>query len=183
MRKLLLLICFLIMALITPSFSQDYKTGIGLRGGWLGGLTGKHFIKEGRAIEAILSSGWGWRGYQITALYEIHKAAFTKEEAKGFFWYYGGGLHFGGYRYKENFLEWHPIQPTGGYYTTYHKTHTYSAFGIDGIFGLEYRIADVPVTLSLDIKPFIELTTYNGYPMRFWDGAFSIRYVFGGENK
>lgn len=166
----------------TSSFSQDYKTGIGLRGGWLGGLTAKHFIKEGKAIEGILSSGWGWRGYQVTVLYEIHKAAFTKDDVKGFFWFYGGGVHFGGYRYKKYYSEWHTTPGNTGYYTYYHDNYTYSTFGIDGIFGLEYKIDEVPITLSLDLKPFIEFTSTSnhGYPMRFWDGAFSIRYVFGG---
>ncbi len=155
------------------SISQNYQTGIGLRGGWIGGLTAKHFIKEGRAIEGIFSSGWGWRGYQITGLYEIHKAAFTKEDAEGFYWYYGAGVHFGGgYKYKE----W----VATGTWTGYWKNRNYSSFGIDGIFGLEYKIQDLPITLSLDIKPFIEFSNYPGVPFRFWDGAFSIRYVFGG---
>ncbi len=184
MRKIILSAFFLLTVIALPSYSQEkkdaegYKTGIGLRGGWLGGLTAKHFIKEGRAIEGIFSSGWGWRGYQITALYEIHKAAFTKDDVKGFSWFYGGGIHFGGYRYREPFLEWHPTAGNTGYYTTYYKNRNYSAFGIDGIFGLEYKIEEVPFTIGLDIKPFIEFTTYDAYPMRFWDGAFTIRYTF-----
>lgn len=178
MNRVLFFTCIAILIGINASFSQDYKTGIGLRGGWTGGLTAKHFIKDGKAIEAIFSSGWGWRGYQITGLYEVHKAAFTKDDVEGFFWYYGAGAHFGGYRYYKKYGEWHPTGGNTGYYTYNEEAHSYVAFGIDGIFGLEYKIEEIPVTLSLDIKPFIELTTYNGYPMRFWDGGFSIRYVF-----
>lgn len=171
MKKYYVLL-FLISSLVLNELSaQDYKTGIGLRGGWIGGLTVKHFIKEGKALEGIFSSGWGYRGYQITGLYEVHKAAFTKDEVKGFFWFYGAGAHFGGgYKYKE----WHPTGSWTGYYTD----HRYSTFGIDGIFGLEYKIEEIPITLSLDIKPFIEFSNYSNYPFRFWDGAFSIRFVF-----
>lgn len=172
MKKINYSICVFVVLCLSYNltFSQDYKTGIGLRGGWIGGLTVKHFIKEGRALEGIFSSGWGWRGYQITGLYEIHKAAFTNDGIEGFFWFYGAGAHFaGGYKYTK----WHP-DGSKGYYDTYN----YSAFGIDGIFGLEYKIEEIPVTLGLDIKPFIEFSNYRGYPFRFWDGAFSIRYVF-----
>jgi len=171
MRKLACLICVLVAFGVNTSFAQDYKTGIGLRGGWIGGLTVKHFLKEGKALEGIFSSGWGWRGYQITGLYEIHKAAFTKDGAEGFYWFYGAGAHFGG-GYK------HLKYYSTGLYSGYYETHNYVTFGIDGIFGLEYKINEIPVTLGLDLKPFIEFSNYRGYPFRFWDGAFSIRFVF-----
>ncbi len=172
MKKYYVILFFISAFGIGQMPAQDYKTGVGLRGGWIGGITAKHFIQEGRALEGIFSSGWGWRGYQITGLYEIHKAAFTKDDVKGFFWFYGAGAHFGGGYIDE---KWHPTGTYTGYYDTYH----YSAFGIDGIFGLEYKIEDIPVTLGLDIKPFIEFSNYRDYPFHFWDGAFSIRYVFG----
>jgi len=167
------LFAFILFFGLNASYSQDYKTGIGLRGGWLGGITIKHFIKEGKALEGIFSSGWGWRGYQITGLYEVHKGAFTADEVEGFFWFYGFGAHFGGgYKYKEWVVT--------GTWTGYEKVHNYYSLGIDGIFGLEYQIAELPVTLSLDLKPFIEFSSvhYKGMPIRFWNGGFSIRYVF-----
>ncbi|MBI4945418.1 MAG: hypothetical protein HY840_03345 [Bacteroidetes bacterium] len=164
----------LLLLLITYECkAQDYKTGIGFRGGWTSGITAKHFIKEGRAMEGIFSSGWGWRGFQITGLYEIHKAAFTKDDIKGLFWFYGGGAHFGGgYGYDY----WHQTGPYSwnGYYERRH----YSTLGIDGIFGIEYRIPDLPVTIALDVKPFFEFSGYRNYPFHFWDSAFTIRYVF-----
>lgn len=153
------------------SFGQDYKTGIGLRGGWISGLTVKHFIKEKRALEGIFSSGWRWTGYQFTFLYEIHKPAFQKEEVEGFRWFYGGGLHVaGGYQ----ITHWHPNGPWTGYW----HEHNYSAFGIDGIFGLEYQIPDLPVTLGADVKPFLEFSSEEDAPVNFWDAALSIRFVF-----
>ncbi len=150
-------------------FSQEYKTSLGFRGGFTTGLTFKHFIKDGAALEAILSTGWrSFGGYQLTGLYEIHKEAFVKNDMKGMFWFYGGGGHVAtGYRV------WH------------HKTNYtgdwvyYNAFGIDGIFGMEYKIEDVPITLSVDVKPFFEIATSPDAPFGFWDMGFSIRYVFG----
>src|ERR1017187_6087280 len=125
---------FLLFVGLYKSNAQDYNTGVGLRGGWTSGITAKHFISDGRAIEGIFSSGWGWRGFQITGLYEFHKAAFTKYDMEGFYWFYGGGAHFGGgYGYDY----WHQTGP--GYLNGYYETRHYVTFGIDGIFGLEYR--------------------------------------------
>ena len=180
MKKIVPLICIVLSCGVSFSFSQEsqgYKNAVGLRGGWVGGITGKHFLDDDRAIEGILSSGWGWRGFQLTGLYEIHKEAFTKEDAENFFWYYGAGAHIGDYVYKR----WHPTGFTTGYYDRY----PYATIGIDGIFGLEYRIQDLPVTLSLDVKPFIEIPTFHKYaiPYHFWDSAFTIRYVFKNSSK
>jgi hypothetical protein len=172
MRRLFILTIILIFS--STLFSQDYKTGIGLRGGWTSGLTVKHFIKSGQAIEGILSSNWGWRGYRITALYEVHKAAFA-DDIEGMYWYYGGGIHFGDggyyyYRWKDD-----PYYGKGGYY----ERRRHVAFGIDGILGLEYKIQEIPITLGLDVKPFIDFYDYrDDVPFHFWDSALSIRYVF-----
>jgi hypothetical protein len=173
MKKYFITLFFLSLFSGNLLLAQDYKTGIGLRCGWLGGLTVKHFISDGTALEGILSSGWGYHGYQFTGLYEKHKAAFTKDDAKGFFWYYGGGAHFAwGYKYKV-WINTSNGQVLSGYW----DDHRYSAFGVDGIFGLEYKVEDVPVTFSVDIKPFIEFSNYNNYPFHFWDGAFTIRFI------
>jgi len=48
---------------------------------------------------------------------------------------------------------------------------------MDGILGLEYTFSEAPINLSLDWKPEIELTPYNGFIPG--EGGFSVRYVFG----
>src|SRR5690349_7239209 len=122
MRRYFFTLSFVLILGITNINAQDYKTGIGLRGGWTGGITAKHFIKEGKAIEGIFSTGWNWRGYQITGLFEVHKAAFTKDDVDGFFWYYGAGAHFAGaYKYRV----WHP---TNAWYYGYWETRYYTVF-------------------------------------------------------
>ncbi|MBI4930236.1 MAG: hypothetical protein HY841_05700 [Bacteroidetes bacterium] len=164
------LICFIDVLNIV---AQEYKTGIGLRGGWTSGLSLKHFISDGKAVEGILSSGYRYRGWQITGLYEIHKPAFTKDDVEGLFWLYGGGAHFGGgYRYDH----WHK---TGGPWNQgYVHEHNYIAIGIDFIFGIEYKIPDIPFTIGADVKPFFDFVTDRDAPYGFWDSALSIRYVF-----
>ncbi len=173
MKKIFFAFSFLFLLLSLTSHSQDYKTGIGLRGGWIAGLTVKTFIKEGKALEFILSSGYRWRpGYQFTVLYEVHKQAF---EVDGLYWLYGGGAHFGGGYSWEHWHHNNNNNPWDGYYHTHHNI----AVGIDGIFGIEYKIAEIPITIGVDIKPFFDFVQDRDYPYGgFWDSAFSIRYVF-----
>ena len=153
------------------SLAQNYKIAFGLRGGWTTGFSGKYFIQDGQAIEGIFSSGWGWAGFQLTGLYEIHKPAFADKDVEGLFWFYGGGVHVSaGYSYDE----WIPPH---GPYIGYYDRHHYGAFGIDGIFGIEYKIAELPVTIGLDVKPFIEFSGYKYAPFNFWDAGLTIRYT------
>jgi hypothetical protein len=150
-----------------------YKTGIGLRFGWEGGLTLKHFIREDRALEGIISRGWGYGGFRITGLYEFQKPFATLENLS---WYAGLGAHVGFYNgsyygyysaYGDGYYDkngnWHP-----GYRSRY------VTFGVDGILGLEYAFDEVPFSVSLDIKPYFDFV---GRGDRFGDGALSIRYL------
>lgn len=151
-----------------------YKTGIGLRLGWEGGVSFKHFIKEKHALEALLSTGWGYGGFRFTALYEVHKPF---PDVDGLDWFFGGGIHAGVYSgryfgyygyagsgYYDNQGRWHPA----GYRSRY------PVVGIDGILGLEYQIEDIPLTIGLDIKPYLNFV---GWGSRYADGALTVRYI------
>lgn len=155
----------IILSLIAYSFSlkaQDYETSLGLRlGGWENGITLKHMLGDGAAIEGIFSSRW--RGYNITGLYEIESPI---EDVDGLFWYIGVGGHIGFFddRYY------------GGWGTS--SGRSYTVIGIDGILGVEYVFEEYPFNVSLDWKPAINLVgAGNSF---FWgdNGAISVRYIF-----
>ncbi len=148
---------FVALSIIPLANAQDYKTGIGLRGGLFAGLTVKHFVSSKAAFEGLLSTRW--RGFVVTGLYEIEAEAF---DVKGLNWYYGAGAHVG--FYNGSYTDW-------GRYGT-----SYTVIGIDGILGLEYNFKKVPINIGLDWKPFINLVGYSG----FWpdDGALSVRFIF-----
>jgi hypothetical protein len=151
MKKILLTLV-LALTVVALANAQDYKTGIGLRGGWGYGLTVKHFISEKSALEGILSSRWS--GFEVTGLYEIHNRAFDVDRLN---WYFGGGAHV-------------------GFYGNNYPGGNVTVVGIDGILGLEYNFKEVPINLSLDWKPAFNFVGYNHF---FGDGgAFSIRYIF-----
>jgi len=157
MRKIAL---SLALAVITVAFAcaQDYKTGIGLRGGLSNGLTVKHFIKENTALEGILSTRWS--GFNITGLYEINnRGAFDVNRLN---WYYGAGAHIG---FWDSDASW-AAEDHGAY----------TVIGIDGILGIEYNFEAIPLNLSLDWKPAINLI---GYTQSWFDEvALSLRFIF-----
>ncbi len=155
--KKLFLILVLLSTGISYSFSQDYSTAAGIRGGFFNGFTVKHFLNESAAAEGILS--FRYRGIRITGLYEIHQEAFQEERLK---FYYGGGAHVAFYN---------------GYNSRWTGSRSNTAvIGIDGIVGLEYTLSEFPINLGLDWKPYFNLVGYTGFGGD--GGALSIRYVF-----
>lgn len=157
--KKIAVIGLILFCLISISNAQDYKTGIGLRGGFDYGLTVKHFVSDKSALEFLLASRW--RGFEVTGLYEVHNQIGNVDRLK---WFFGFGAHVGFWN--------------GDYthdYWGYPGTH-YTVVGLDGILGLEYSFKEVPINLSLDWKPALNFIGYTG----FWadGGALSIRYIF-----
>jgi len=155
MRKTILTLV-LAFSIVTLASAQEYKTGVGLRGGFSQGLTIKHFLGDKAAVEGLLTTRWG--GFEITGLYEIHNTAFEVDRLK---WYYGGGAHIG---------LWDGNRSWGTLGTSY------TVIGLDGILGIEYSFSEAPINIGLDWKPAINLVGYSG----FWadGGALSIRYIF-----
>jgi len=156
MRKIALS-CLFLFLLVSVNNAQDYKTGIGIRGGYFNGLTFRHFINPTSAWEAIVDTRW--RGTQIIGLYEGYNPAFNTERMK---WYVGVGAHVGFWNGK------YPYWGVDGKH--------YTVGGVDGIFGFEYNFTKVPISLGFDWKPELNFIGYTGY----WDngGACAVRYTY-----
>lgn len=156
MKKILLTL-IVMLGIGLSAQAQDYSTGIGFRGGLANGVTIKHFIGNTTALEGILLTRWS--GFSVTGLYELHKQdAFGVDRLN---WYYGAGAHLGLY---------------DGANTTWGDNQNYVIIGIDGILGIEYNFEEIPINISVDWKPALNLIGYSG----FWadGGALSIRYIF-----
>jgi hypothetical protein len=157
--KKLIITSLIAFCIVSVSIAQDYRTGVGVRGGFESGLTVKHFTREKSAYEFILASRW--RGFEVTGLYEVHNQAFDAERLK---WFVGFGGHVGFWNGDYTYKYWGD------------QGTNYTVAGIDGILGLEYSFKEVPFNLSLDWKPAFNFIGYSG----FWGdgGALSIRYIF-----
>lgn len=129
--------------------STDYKNALGVKF-YPGGVSYKHFITDKNAVELI---GYFYnRGTRITGLYEIHGDI---ENAGGLKWYIGPGAHVGFYNNK------------------YYGGRSF--VGVDGVVGLDYKIREAPINLSLDWQPSFEFGEGSGFNGNW--GGFAIRYV------
>lgn len=155
--KKTLLVSAIVLCFAIASNAQDYRTGIGLRGGFYNGLTIKHFVGEKSAFEGLLATRWS--GFEVTGLYEIHNPLADVDRLR---WFYGIGAHLG--FYDSDYTNWGD------------PGTSYTVIGADLILGLEYSFSEIPLNLSLDWKPAFNLI---GYSKFFGDGgALSIRYIF-----
>lgn len=154
--KRFVFVFFMLVSIAALSNAQEYKTALGLRGGFSSGLTVKHFYERKTAFEGLLTTRW--QGFSVTGLFEIHNQAFDVTHLT---WYFGGGVHLG--FYDGDFVTW-------GKYGS-----AYTVVGIDGILGIEYTFSEIPLNVGLDWKPALNLVGYSGW----WsEGGFSVRYVF-----
>ncbi|MGC4101766.1 hypothetical protein [Ferruginibacter sp.] len=132
------------------SMGRSYSTALGVKVLDGGGITLKHFINDRDALEGI---GYFWsHGTRITGLYELH---FDITDAPGLKWYIGPGVHIGFYNTKYG----------GG-----------SFAGVDGVLGLDYKVNNAPLNLSLDWQPSFEFGTGRGFTGSW--GGLGIRYTF-----
>ena len=164
---------FLLIAFPITLFGQDYKNSAGLRLGKTDGVSYKRFLSENGAVEFLL----GWGGYdgglKAFTTYQWHMqipAHFTEN----LYLYWGVGGHIGYVR----------PSTTRNYYesdtsiVSETAQRTYYAIGVDGIVGIEYRIYTVPMTVSMEVKPYFEYYGLKYTQFRFWDFGFTVKYIF-----
>jgi hypothetical protein len=160
MKKLLtaaVVVCTLLTS--TEGFSQamgsSYQTALGVKF-WPGAISIKHFTSPKVALEGL---GYFYNdGFRFTGLYEIHG---NINDVPGLKWYAGPGAHIGFWNDK-----WKTNNPgrEGGI-----------AIGVDGVIGLDYKIRNAPLNLSLDWQPSFNIIGYS-YFESGW-GGLAIRYT------
>lgn len=143
--------------------SSTYNTAFGVRGMGTSGLTVKHFTGASRAWEGIV--GLGPDAFSLTLLVEYYTSAFDEP---GLRWYYGIGGHIATQTQWVN----HRNDLRG-----YQREPNDFGVGIDGIFGIEYKISEVPIAISLDVKPFLEVTTAGNAYLAL-DPGLGVKFTF-----
>lgn len=90
-------------------------------------------------------------------MYEFN---FDIQGIDGLRWYVGPGAHIGfwNHDYKEK------------------KNINSAGFGIDGVLGLDYKLANYPVNISVDWQPAVDLIGSSGFTPAY--GGIGIRYTF-----
>lgn len=156
----LLWMCALLIFASASTNAQDYKTALGIRlssapAAVNNSVSVKHFVTQQSAIEGLFSFG---DPLAFGALLEIHKPL----AASGLQWFYGGGGYLSFLKTYNPNLAKNEIDPNVG--------------GM-GVIGLDYKFPGLPLNLSLDWKPELNLVPdINFEPAAI---GFSARFTLG----
>ncbi len=165
MKKILISAVFILT--IAGVRAQGYSQAVGLRAAWISpGLEYRYYTGDKHSLRALLS--FRDRGVQIHALTEFYQYdLFPFSEQLVFF--YGAGLHAGVETWNE------PVDEDN-----LHKVESKSSFltGLDGLVGVEYVFYEAPVAVGLEIKPFFDVFGRNGFDVRVFDFALTVKYLF-----
>ena len=163
------LLFFLAVIIISSTMLRGQSRQVGLRAGYRGGLFYQMSDRAGNAeigYNALLS--FNNHGLQLTGLRIIYGAELTEISPDLYLsWGYGG--HFGFESlYRQRYLD--------GYD---YPQRTFSPLaGIDGWGSVEYRFRSIPLNISLNLKPYIELAFPSYVRFMPLDLGLSVSYVF-----
>jgi hypothetical protein len=149
--SLLLIFIFLTSESNAQSMGRTYKTALGVKVYDGAGISLKTFVAPNNALEFV---GYFNRyGTRLTGLYEVHG---NLAGAPGLKWYVGPGAHISIYN---------------------SKNYSYGTVaGLDGALGLDYKINNAPLNLSIDWQPSFDFSGGRGF-VGNW-GGIGIRYTF-----
>lgn len=161
MKRIAILVSlFTFFACANTIQAQDYKSALGVRlssaaASVNNSISFKQFISEKTAIEALFSFG---DPVAIGALLEIHKPL----AAEGLRYFYGAGAYLG---FKKT------------YNPNKQRNESDPQLGGMGIIGLDYKFTGIPLNISLDWKPELNLVSdINFEPAAI---GLSARFTFG----
>jgi hypothetical protein len=170
MKKLL--ISALLSLFLFPSYLSAQYTNkqAGLRTGYRSGIFYQITSDAGNAeigYHAMLS--FNNNGIQLTGLRIVYETTLIDISPDLFFaWGYGGHAGFV-YTDHVGFL---------GERYNFHGERFCPVLGADGWISAEYRFRDIPLNISLNLKPFVELTIPSFVKIMPGDLGISVSYVF-----
>ena len=158
MKKYLLLLFIWMLSL--PALAQksdySYNRALGIKM-FPGAISYKKDWGADARMEALLYINSD--GFRLTGLYEKYFP--LTPEVPGLNWFIGGGAHWG--IWSDNWRTRYPTRESG------------IAIGVDGILGIDYKIKNAPLNISLDWQPSFNIIGYQYFEGRW--GGIGIRYV------
>lgn len=134
--------------------SAQYKTAVGAKVSSGIAFSYKKFVTNTNAAEGMVM--YFNKGVRLIGLYEFH--FYNIEGLNGLAWYVGPGVHVGVWFPKFKEENGGPVD-----------------LGIDGAFGLDYKIPNTRFNVSLDWQPGFSILGNAGIQPQF--GGLGIRYV------
>lgn len=170
MKQVTIIFIILIASIFTAK-AQQYNRSAGIRLGGTSGITYKKFIVDEQAVEFLLSGRNN--GIQATAMYVYHtpmEISFNEN----FYFYYGFGGHVG----MEQFDEYEKQIVSRDPDSFFFRNEDYFTMGVDAMAGVEYRLFSVPITFSIDVKPYFNFIGLRYTKADFWDTSITVKYIF-----
>jgi hypothetical protein len=170
MKKLLfvLILSFLMSQFLVQA--QPVNKQAGLRTGYMGGLFFQTTGQSGHAETGLMAMlGFKNNGVQLTGLRLVYQTSLS-EISDDLYLVWGYGDH-AGFVVKNN------ISYLGNKY--YFRSDRFCPlFGVDGWGAVEYRFRSIPLAVSVNIKPYVELTFPSFINLMPGDVGISISYTF-----
>jgi hypothetical protein len=170
MKKRYYALILIILTACSGAMAQQSTKQAGLRMGYRSGFFYQMTHDAGNAeigYNAML--GFNHNGIQLTGLRMVYETSLSHISPDLYFaWGYGGHTGFIytdrlQFRGEQYFLQRNRICPV---------------LGVDGWLSAEYRVNEIPVNVSLNVKPFVELTIPGFIRVMPFDFALSVSYVF-----
>jgi len=158
MKKIIFVACLSLFSLMAYSQSS-YQQALGLK--FPGGvsISYKSFISDNNNLEFQGTFKDG--GFRLSGLYEFN---FYTLNVDGLSWFVGPGAHLG-FGKKDKYDANNKLVSKNS-----------ADIGIDGIIGLDYKIKDLPINISLDWQPSIVIAGNTDFSGAY--GGIGIRYTF-----
>ena len=150
-----MLICFYTAFSQTDNSTSTYDRAIGIKfpGGFA--ISYKQFLKDNQNVEG--EAMFITNGFRAVGLYEWN---WDIQGINGLRWYVGPGAHIGFWNNDGS-----------------KKSNRSSAgIGIDGVIGLDYKFSDLPLNISLDWQPSVDVIGSTGTGLGY--GGIGVRYTF-----
>jgi len=130
------------------------------------GIALKQFADSEKAAEVAILFRRGGALLNITR--QFHQPLIYKE-TDNLFVFYGMGAFAGYSRFSaQNYIINNKL---------YKQYGSNGNIGANGVVGIEYRFLKAPFVVSLDYKPYLELSFPTYAQSSFWESAISLRYI------
>ena len=157
----------LLFILSFPLFAsaQVFDRALGIRGGVTSGFEYRIYTDDANSYKFLLGTNNGLRIHGFKEFHRYDLFTFTDQ----LIFFYGAGIH-GGY---ENWDEYYVKDNI-----SWHENHTAFVMGLDGLVGLEYMFYEVPLSIGLEAKPFLDIFGQHMFHFEPFDIAFTLKYLF-----
>jgi hypothetical protein len=170
MKKFYPLVLSIFIFISSVAQGQLSSREAGLRLGYRSGIFYQLSHQAGNAEIAYNGMlGFNSGGIQLTGLRIIYETSINSLSPDLYFaWGFGGHAGFMNIYHRDYYND--------PYYTA--RRSFCPVIGIDGWLSAEYRLREIPLNISLNLKPFVEVAVPESVRFMPVDLALSVSYVF-----